>query len=98
MIDLADEYLAEVKSIFQHHLPNTPVKAFGSRVTGRAKPFSDLDLVVMGDKPISQHKLNDIKLALSESDLPIRVDVVDWHAIDDEFRAVIHNHCEDLLN
>jgi predicted nucleotidyltransferase len=43
---------------------------FGSRVQGTAKPFSDLDLAVMGDVPLDFRQLADLKDAFAESDLP----------------------------
>jgi uncharacterized protein len=56
-----------------------PVKVYGSRATGRARPGSDLDLVVFG--PASERDLTDLWLAFEESDLPIKVDVVVWNKI-----------------
>lgn len=58
------------------------VKVFGSRATGRARPSSDLDLVVY--PPIAQRELYDLMDAFEESDLPIFVDVVPWDRITSE--------------
>ena len=33
-------------------MPNRKVWAFGSRATGTTKPFSDLDLAILGDQPL----------------------------------------------
>ena len=48
MIDLAPESLAIVRCLLAAQLPECEVRAFGSRVTGNAKPYSDLDLVLLG--------------------------------------------------
>jgi predicted nucleotidyltransferase len=56
-----------------------PVNVFGSRSTGRARPGSDLDLVVFGQP--SERDLTDLWLAFEESDLPIKVEVVVWDKI-----------------
>jgi len=40
-----------VRDILHRSVPNRSVWAFGSRVTGKARRYSDLDLVVMGDRP-----------------------------------------------
>lgn len=98
MLDLDENSLALVKSIFAKHLPNVEVKAFGSRVTGNAKRFSDLDLVLIGKEPIPIAQLNELKFAFSNSDLPIMVDVVDWHALSDEFRQHIQSECEVFIS
>ena len=62
---------------------------FGSRVTGGARRYSDLDLVVVGSSESDGRVLGRLKEALSESDLPIRVDVLDWHGVSAAFRRVI---------
>ncbi len=63
---------------------------FGSRIKGAAKDWSDLDLAIVGSAKLEQHALYDLKEAFEESDLPIRVDVLDWHGISPEFQAVIN--------
>ena len=94
MIDLDPASLVLVKQILKKHLPGATVKAFGSRVTGKAKPYSDLDLVIIDDKPISIKKMNALKFEFSNSDLPILIDIIDWHAISKSFREKIEGDCE----
>ncbi len=94
MIDLDEKYLQEVKAILKEHVPDCEVRAYGSRVRDKAWKYSDLDLAIVGTKKIDQRKLIVIKEALAESDLPIMVDVLDWHAISDEFRNVIEKEYE----
>jgi type I restriction enzyme S subunit len=48
-----------------------------------------LDLVVMADKPLATMRLADLKEEFSESDLPFKVDVVDWAATKEGFRKII---------
>lgn len=69
--------------------PNTSVWAFGSRVSGKNRPFSDLDLVLKGEEPVPLLLLDDLQHRFSESELPFRVDVSDWHRVDDAFRKKI---------
>jgi type I restriction enzyme S subunit len=89
MLDLTPDQLAEVRQILQLQIPERTVRVFGSRVNGTAKPFSDLDLVVMGDAPLEFRQLAALKDAFAESNLPFRVDVVDWATTSAEFRAII---------
>lgn len=89
MIDLAPDHLAIVQQVLAAQLPQTPVYAFGSRVTGKAKKFSDLDLMVRSDHRIEWRELTHVRQAFEESDLPIVVDVVDWNACSDMFRALV---------
>ena len=88
-IDLNPNHLATVKSILAEHVPECEVRAFGSRATWTAKDYSDLDLAVVGEEPIDWRTLGRLKEAFEESALPMRVDVLDWHAISESFRKVI---------
>lgn len=81
--------LAEVRHILQHHVPGRMVRAFASRVHGNAKPFSDLDLTIMGETPLDFRQLAALKDAFAESNLPFRLDVVDWATTSEVFRGII---------
>ena len=94
MLDLTTEQLAEVRRILQRHIPGHSVRAFGSRVQGNAKPFSDLDLVIMGKTPLDFRQLAALKDAFADSNLPFRVDVVDWAATSEVFRGIIEGAFE----
>ena len=96
MIDLRPDHLAIVKRILAQHVPEHEVRAFGSRVTGTTKPHSDLDLAVMTETALDALRLANLQEAFSESDLPFRVDVLDWAAISDNFRCIIARSYEVL--
>jgi len=66
------------------------VFVFGSRAKWTAKHHSDLDLCIKANARIPRADLLDIKEALEDSDLPWRVDIVDWAELDENFRAVIN--------
>jgi len=89
MVDLRPDHLEIVKRILAGRVPEYQVRAFGSRVCWTAKDTSDLDLVVMTDAPLGLARLADLQEAFSESDLPFRVDVLDWAATGVEFREII---------
>ena len=89
MIDLRPDHLATVKGILAAHVPACEVRAFGSRATWTAKDYSDLDLAIAGADPLDRVTLGRLQEAFEESNLPMRVDVLDWHAISEGFRNVI---------
>ena len=89
LIDLSPNYLATVERILAEHVPECEVRAFGSRASWTAKDYSDLDLAIVGEGPLDWRTLSRLKEAFEESDLPMRVDVLDWHAISESFREVI---------
>lgn len=93
MIYLDESSMKIVKAILKKHLPDRKVLAFGSRVKGNIKPYSDLDLCITGAS-LSLEKLAYLKEAFSESDLPIRVDIVEWNNISSAFQDVIKKSAE----
>ncbi len=88
-IDIKPVELDIVRTILARHVPEREVRAFGSRVSGPAKKFSDLDLAVMGETSISSSILADLEEAFRESDLPFKVDVVEWATTKENFRRII---------
>lgn len=97
MIYLDEANITIVKDILKKLLPKRTVLAFGSRVKGNIKPQSDLDLCIMGEHPLTFENLALLKEAFSESDLPIRVDIVEWINITPEFQGIIKNNCEPIV-
>jgi len=94
VIDLAPAHLEIVRAILRERLPSVEVRAFGSRVTGKAKPHSDLDLAVAGEEPLADGVLLHLGIAFQESDLPFRVDVLEWRRMPDGLRKAIGNGYE----
>ncbi len=94
MIKMEEKYLAEIKRILHAQSPEFEVRAYGSRVNGSAKKYSDLDLALVGDGPLDWRKIAALKNAFSESDLPFMVDVVDWHTLSPEFKEIIAKEYE----
>jgi type I restriction enzyme, S subunit len=88
-IDIHPDHWEIVRDILQKHVPLYEVWAFGSRATWKAKAFSDLDLAVITDKPLSLDVSASLRDAFSQSDLPWKVDVVDWACTRDSFRKII---------
>lgn len=88
-IDVRPEQWTELRDILRRHLPKHAVWAFGSRATGNAKPYSDLDLVVITEQAMDLALCADLRDAFSDSDLPWKVDGVDWASISPEFRRII---------
>jgi len=94
MLDLSERDLALIQKILKQFVPNTEVRAFGSRVKGNAKKYSDIDLAILAETPLTLHTLGDLLEAFQESDLLFRVDIVDWNRISDSFKEVISQHYE----
>jgi len=88
-IDIAPTDWVIVQEILQKHVPDREVWAFGSRAKRTAKTYSDLDLAVITDTPMSFKVSGALREDLSKSDLPWRVDIVDWATTSETFRRII---------
>jgi type I restriction enzyme S subunit len=89
LLDIRPDHLALVKSILQRWVPKLEVWAFGSRAKWTAKDHSDLDVCIMTSQPLSFEVMGHLQEAFSDSDLPYKVDVVDWSSLSKAFQAVI---------
>jgi len=96
MIDILPGHLKIIKNVLAERVPDCKVLAFGSRVTWTAKKYSDLDLAIVSSMPLPPLTMALMKEDFSESDLPFKVDVLDWATTSEEFRMVIENKCEVL--
>lgn len=88
--DLPPDHMRIVLEVLAAHMPETAkVWVFGSRATGRARRYSDLDLAIDAGRPLTLNEFAILAEAFSDSDLPYRVDIVDWFTTDDRFRRLI---------
>ena len=88
-LHLKAEDWEELMAIVHALLRDRDVWAFGSRVTGRPKRFSDLDLALEGAEALSLTDLAELAEAFTNSGLPFRVDLVDLRTADPAFGARI---------
>lgn len=88
---LPEQYRLMLEDILRRCAPYAEIWAYGSRVTGSGHDASDLDLVLRN--PVNRSDelpgISELKDALTESNLPIRVQVVDWARIPAGFHQEI---------
>lgn len=90
---MSEEEGCIVREILRRHLPpGTRVFVFGSRAAGRVKPWSDLDLSIEANEPISFIALATLREAFDESDLRWKVDLVDRATVSEAFGKIIDAH------
>ncbi|PPQ35601.1 nucleotidyltransferase family protein [Rhodopila globiformis] len=85
-IDITEQDWVIVRDILHRHVPDYTVWAFGSRAKRTARRFSDLDLAIITDTPLPFDVGGALREDFSESDLPFRVDILDWATTGDAFR------------
>src|SRR5262245_58534203 len=89
-VDLPREHKDLVMNILRANLPPTAkVWVFGSRATGRARRYSDLDLAIDVGRALTLDELAVLSEAFADSDLPYRVDLVDWQNVEGNWRQAI---------
>lgn len=89
--DLPTAWLQILQETFARLAPDYEVLAYGSRLNGLAHAASDLDLVIRHPRNSSSPcpQLGQIRTALSDSNIPIFVDVHDWAQLPQSFRQEI---------
>lgn len=80
--------LEAVRSVVQKHLSGLDVRVFlfGSWARGTARRTSDIDVAVLGPKPLPPGVLPRLREALAESRVPYEVEVVDLSDASPAFR------------
>ena len=89
MIDLQPRHREIVHNILNKHVPDKEVWAFGSRVKQTANKSSDLDLVIVSEHKIPFKIMAKLEYDFAVSNLPFKVDVLDWQSVSDDFKKVI---------
>ncbi len=80
-IALDETQLHLVRRLIDGVLPGATVAVFGSRATGRARPFSDLDLLMIEPRALSWRQRAELRDAFEASSLPFKVDVVEAYGL-----------------
>ena len=80
----------EIKKIIYRFLDpkKYQIFIFGSRASGRAKKYSDYDIGIWGKRRLPSEIKVFIEEALENSDLPVKVDIVDFSLVSSGFRKI----------
>lgn len=95
-LDLPSKYKNELLGIIEEIMPESEVWAYGSRITDNHHESSDLDLVIF-NKTKSVEKLETLKTAIKNSNIPILIDLLDWDRIPDSFKHEIQSNHVNLF-
>ena len=84
-------------ALLNQYLPHVKAWAYGSRVKGQAHEASDLDIALRAPdlRPINVSDLSRFQEALTNSNIPILIDVREWSKLPSSFHQEIQkNHIE----
>ncbi|MCL1947728.1 MAG: nucleotidyltransferase domain-containing protein [Chitinivibrionia bacterium] len=91
MLNTSKEEEEELFEIIGRLASNCDVLAFGSRVAGTNRKYSDLDLafILPDNEKMAAKQWSKLKYAFELSDLQFRVDIVDYNGCEDYFKKII---------
>lgn len=94
MIDLSPNEQHTLKHILKSQGIDQAYKVlvFGSRATGKARKYSDIDLALIGETAVPSRVQALLAEALEESKLPYTVDVVDFSSAGERLQSEIRRH------
>ena len=98
MIAASSEEFEIIIKILNAHIKKGKVYAFGSRYKNNNRKFSDFDIAIDTGEKLSFEFLNILKDAFEESDLPYRVDIIDYNNISDKFKKIVDGGNEIIYN
>lgn len=98
MIAASSEEFEIIINILNAHIKKGKVYAFGSRYKNNNRKFSDFDIAIDTGEKLSFEFLNILKDAFEESDLPYRVDIIDYNNISDKFKKIVDGGNEIIYN
>lgn len=71
-------------------LPKSEIIIFGSRTGSDYKPHSEVDIAILNENQrLEISDISQLQFEFSESNLPFRVDIVDYNSISEEFKKLI---------
>ena len=77
---LTEEQWGKIRNVMAGYPRISRVVLYGSRAKGNYKPFSDLDITLVGDE-LTQEDLNRVILAIDDLLLPYQFDISLFHTL-----------------
>ena len=95
MIDLEKKYIDFIKRTIESNLTEYKLYIFGSRVKGRAKEYSDIDIAI-DSKNLTPAVKSKLEFIFEDSTIPYEIDIVDLNNITETFRNMIQKDLIEL--
>lgn len=82
-------YQEKITQIINSYAPTCSIYLYGSRARSTQQPGSDIDLALDNGAPIAANTLMHIRMDLDETTIPLTIDLVDVHTVDQKFLKII---------
>lgn len=86
---LSEDQIHFIVKTIRKFFPMTRILAFGSRVSGIPKKYSDFDICLDDGCPLDLSQLALMSEVFEDSDLPIKIDISDYRRITGDFRNIV---------
>lgn len=97
MLSIKEEYLKELKDIFNNYCPNAEIWAYGSRIKNDCHSGSDLDLVVKNFNDGTKNII-ELRTLLNSSDIPFLIDINEFDKLPSYFQEEIKKEYIKIFN
>lgn len=88
----------EIALILKERFAGTAFKCFffGSRVEGKHRERSDIDVGILGPRKLTLEELDDIQENMRRIDTLLKIDVIDFRTTQKDFRGVALQYTEEI--
>jgi len=69
--------------------PQVKIYLFGSQATGAQIHGSDIDIALDAEKPMKRSAVGEVREILNATDIPYKIDVVDFHSVPKSMQLMI---------
>jgi predicted nucleotidyltransferase len=83
------EHQKIIVDLINKYFPGCEISIFGSRADNTFKETSDLDLCLKSSKHLDLANWAKLEEEIAQTDIPFKVDLVDWHRVSPEFQKII---------
>jgi len=83
------EFEQKILAVLTALMPGVTIYLFGSRARGTHSPRSDIDIALQGPEKLSRHAIAEIVRMLQASDIPYKIEIVDFNRVSDDIRESI---------
>lgn len=80
---------AKIIALISALIPEAKIYLYGSRARGTNSQWSDIDIALNAGKVLPQLSIGELNDIMIASNLPYKVDIVDFNAISDTMRNII---------
>ncbi|MDI9407735.1 MAG: nucleotidyltransferase domain-containing protein [Candidatus Pacebacteria bacterium] len=91
-LQILPEDLIELKKQLQLHAPGVEVWAYGSRVHGMPRRWSDIDLAIVNPPKDKRFFMAILCDEIAEGPLMLRADIIDLNQVSADFRKTVEDH------